>query len=68
MYLAISHKHTVARDRRVLLAARRHALLRALPCCPQGHPLSRLGIMAYLFVVHVLLVLCSFSGRHGPVP
>ena len=43
-------------------------LLTALPCCPQGHPLSRLGIVAYLFVMHVLLVLCSFSSRHGPVP
>lgn len=40
----------------------------SLVCCPQTHPMGRLGIVAYLFIMHVLLVLCSFSSRHGPIP
>ena len=40
----------------------------SLVCCPQTHPVGRLGIVAYLFIMHVLLVLCSFSSRHGPIP
>ena len=39
-----------------------------LVCCLQTHPIGRVGIVAYLFIMHVLLVLCSFSSRHGPIP
>lgn len=34
----------------------------------QGQPYGRMGLLLYLFVVHVLLVICQFSTHSAGMP